>query len=127
MQERHFGKPFRLKQIVDSVREGKDVPIEKPTIDEIIKMCNDQFDILTDNIGEARASKEIRKHVIWYTQGIKNTSKLRANIKYIVDKKSLNDMLNILKQENTVEDLKNINVTDDQVDINEIDLGIDEN
>lgn len=104
-----LGTPIRLKQIVDSVKAGYEVPLEKPSVDKIIEMCNLQFDCLAENIGEERASREIRKHVIWYTSGIKNTSKLRANVKYIVDKESLNKMLNILKEENTQEELENIN------------------
>ena len=120
-----LGTPFRLKQIVYSVREGKEVEIEKPSVEKIIEMCNKQFDILASNIGEDRAGKEIRKHVIWYTQGIKNTSKLRANVKYIVDKKTLNEMLSIIKEENDVNDMHLDK--EEIVDLNTIDLGLEEN
>lgn len=114
-----LGTPFRLKQIVESVKQGSEAEYYKPSVDEIIKICNMQFDCLAKVIGEERAAKEIRKHVIWYTSGIKNTSKLRANVKNILNKQSLNEMLNILKEtndENTKIDSKELN-TDLSIDL----------
>lgn len=92
-----MGSPYDLKQIVDSVKNMKEVEKEIPKAKIVKDIVIKQYDMLTTNIGEKRASKDIRKHVIWFSSGFKNSKKIRAEVKNIVDKESLIKILDMLE------------------------------
>lgn len=88
-----LASPYKLRKIVEKLK-GKNYTIEKNIVD-IIK---EQYEYLYKLKGEV-ASREIRKYVIWYSDGIKNSKKIRADISKIVDRKSLDLILERLKEE----------------------------
>ncbi len=92
-----MGSPYNLKQIVDSVKNMKEAKKEMPKAEIVKDIVSKQYDMLTTNIGEKRASKDIRKHVIWFSSGFKNSKKIRAEVKNIVDKESLIKILDMLE------------------------------
>lgn len=99
-----LGKPYLIKEIVDGLEiNDKDEEllkevynISKISIDELISLILKHLEILEEQKG-SQAYKEIRKHVIWYTQKIPNGKIVRMNVSKIVDKKSLLEVLELLK------------------------------
>jgi tRNA-dihydrouridine synthase B len=55
----------------------------KPDIDAVVKVIRRHSQMLTAEKGEYTAMCEMRKHIAWYTQGYKNSAKLRASINNI--------------------------------------------
>ena len=99
-----LGKPYLIKEIVDGLEiNDKDEEllkevynISKISIDELISLILKHLEILEEQKG-SQAYKEIRKHVIWYTQKVPNGKIVRMNVSKIVDKKSLLEVLELLK------------------------------
>ena len=99
-----LGKPYLIKEIVDGLEiNDKDEEllkevynISKISIDELISLILKHLEILEEQKG-SQAYKDIRKHVIWYTQKIPNGKIVRMNVSKIVDKKSLLEVLELLK------------------------------
>lgn len=99
-----LGKPYLIKEIVDGLEiNDKDEKllkevynISKISIDELISLILKHLEILEEQKG-SQAYKDIRKHVIWYTQKIPNGKIVRMNVSKIVDKKSLLEVLELLK------------------------------
>lgn len=100
-----LGKPYLIKEIVSGLDmiDSKDEEllkqvynVSKITVDELIDLILKHLEILEMQKG-SQAYKEIRKHVIWYTQKVPNGKNVRMNVSKIVDKKSLLEVLELLK------------------------------
>lgn len=93
-----LGKPYRIKEIVETVKENKQIDEEKISLDELINMVVKHYDILKSFVGEEKASREIRKHVIWYMAGIPNGKNVRMRVQEITSKEALLNLLNEIKK-----------------------------
>lgn len=91
-----LGKPYKVKNIVESLEKGQVIPEEEITVQKIIDLVVTHFDIMKEDMGEEVASKEIRKHVIWYSSGIPNGKNVRIHVQKIVDRKTLLEVLQIM-------------------------------
>lgn len=69
------GNPFIFKQVCDYLENGCFDEISK---EEKLKTLLWQIDMLKLDKGEYIASKEARKHVAWYTKGLKNSAAIRS-------------------------------------------------
>ena len=72
------GNPWVFAQMKRFLETGE--MLEKPTTEEIVDMMLRQARMMVEMKGEYAGIHEMRKHVAWYTQGIKNSSKLRCEI-----------------------------------------------
>ena len=72
------GNPWVFAQMKRFLETGE--MLEKPTTEEIVDMMLRQARMMVEMKGEYAGIHEMRKHVAWYTQGIKNSSKLRSEI-----------------------------------------------
>ena len=75
----HFGKPHRIRDIVES--------LEKNTIIEKDENIEDVKKIIL---------KYIRKHIIWYISGLKNGKEVRVRVNEIDSKEKIEELLKIL-------------------------------
>ena len=77
-----MGNPWIFKEIA-SFLAG--IEYTEPTFSDIIDMILRHGELLVEHKGEAIAMKEMRKHVSWYTKGMKNSSHLREGINTLVN------------------------------------------
>lgn len=75
------GNPWIFKEIKHYLETGEQ--LERPTIDEIKKMMLRHAEMLIEYKGEYTGIHEMRKHVAWYTQGLKDSARLRAGINQV--------------------------------------------
>ncbi len=85
-----MGNPWLFKELVCAI---EDKPYQAPTPDEIIDMVNRHGHMLVDHKGEYIAMREMRKHVSWYTRGLKNATKLRNDINAV---ETLEDLISLI-------------------------------
>ena len=91
----HFGKPHKIRDIVESLE--KNTIIEKDgNLEDIKKIILEHYDILEELYGKEKAVKDIRKHIIWYTSGLKNGKEVRVKANEIDSKDKIKELLKIL-------------------------------
>lgn len=81
------GNPWIFNEINNYLKEG--IIIERPNTKEILNTILRHARILIELKGEYIAVREMRKHISWYTKGMKNSSKIRRDINQIEDYKEL--------------------------------------
>lgn len=72
------GNPWIFREMKEYIADGK--IIERPTVTEICAMMERHAQMMIEYKGEYTGIHEMRKHVAWYTQGLKDSSRLRAEI-----------------------------------------------
>lgn len=77
------GNPWIFREILHYLATGD--LLERPSIDEIIAMVLRHRDALVDEKGAYIALRELRKHVSWYTKGLKNATLLRKELNQLED------------------------------------------
>ena len=81
----HFGKPHRIRNIVESLE--KNIIIEEDeNLEDVKEIILKHYDILEELYGKEKAVKDIRKHIIWYTSGLKNGKEVRVRVNEIDSK-----------------------------------------
>lgn len=69
------GNPWIFREIKAGLR-GDTIP-PRPSIEEIIDMMKRHIELMVRLKGEYIGVREMRKHIAWYTEGIKNSARLR--------------------------------------------------
>ena len=95
MQEERFGKPHKVRNIVETI-EKNTIMEEDENIDDVKKTILKHYDILEELYGKEKATKDIRKHIIWYTSGLKNGKEVRVRVNEIDSKEKIEELLKIL-------------------------------
>ena len=72
------GNPWIFSELLEYEKTGK-MP-ERPSLEEIRKMILRHAQLQLEYKGEYLGIREMRKHVAWYTTGLPNSAKLRAEI-----------------------------------------------
>ena len=72
------GNPWIFSELIEYEKTGK-MP-ERPSMEEIKKMILRHAQLQLQYKGEYLGIREMRKHVAWYTSGLPNSAKLRAEI-----------------------------------------------
>jgi nifR3 family TIM-barrel protein len=75
------GNPWVFAEIKHYLETGEELP--RPDTETIRKMMLRHARMMTEYKGEYTGIHEMRKHVAWYTQGLKDSSKLRAAINQV--------------------------------------------
>lgn len=91
----HFGKPNRIRNIVESLEKNTIIE-EDEDIEDVKKIILKYYDILEELYGKEKAVKDIRKHIIWYTSGLKNGKEVRVRVNEIDSKDKIKELLEIL-------------------------------
>ena len=87
------GNPWIFKEIKHYLETGE--ALQRPELDEIKQMILRQTKMMIEFKGDYTGIHEMRKHVAWYTQGLKNSSKLRALINQV---ESYDELCGLLSQ-----------------------------
>ena len=75
---------------------------EDENIDDVKKTILKHYDILEELYGKEKTTKDIRKHIIWYTSGLKNGKEVRVRVNEIDSKEKIEELLKILKSNKIV-------------------------
>ena len=86
-----LGNPWIFRELVSLWKYGE--KIDKPSDKERIKMLVRHLDGLVELKGERNAVMELRKHVGWYTKGIRGASALRRRVNTINTAKEMKEVL----------------------------------
>ena len=72
------GNPWIFREIKAGLA-GETIP-PRPTLDEIRDMMKRHIELMVKLKGEYIGVREMRKHIAWYTEGIKNSARLRRQV-----------------------------------------------
>ena len=86
------GNPWIFSELVEYEKTGR-MP-ERPSLEEIKKMMLRHAQLQMQYKGEYLGIREMRKHVAWYTTGLPNSAKLRAEINAVETYEQLESLLN---------------------------------
>lgn len=86
------GNPWIFKEIKHYLTTGES--ISRPSVTEIRDMMLRHAKMMIEYKGEYTGIHEMRKHVAWYTQGLKDSSKLRANINQVESYEVMESLIN---------------------------------
>ena len=86
------GNPWIFSELVEYEKTGK-IP-ERPSMEEIKKMILRHAQLQLQYKGEYLGIREMRKHVSWYTSGLPNSARLRAEINAVESYEQLESLLN---------------------------------
>lgn len=92
-----YGQPWLLREMMDFVRTGK--PIETPTFEEKRKIVQDHFEDIIDTYGDYSGLRIARKHMGWYSKGMKKASPFRAAINTCYEVAQARDLIDGLFEE----------------------------
>lgn len=91
------GNPWIFKEIKEYLASGK--IITRPSVEEVRKMILRHAELMIKYKGEYTGIHEMRKHVAWYTQGLKNSAKLRASINAVESYAELEGLIDNLSMD----------------------------
>ena len=74
----HIGNPWLIKQVVESLEHGTDIP--EPTYKEKIAWCLTHAKRLMTIEPERIAMSQMRGHAPWYIKGLKNSSAVKNEL-----------------------------------------------
>ena len=86
------GDPFIFKEVVHYLSTGEQLP--PPTLGERISVMKKHIMLEAEIKGERVAVREMRKHIGWYTKGIRHGAKLRVQINQT---ESIREMLDLIE------------------------------
>ena len=87
----HYGNPFIFENIINYLKYQKEP--ESMTKEKLLETIIKHINLEIEEKGEYTGIREMRKHLAWYTKGLKNSSVIRNSINLIEDKKELIDTL----------------------------------
>ena len=95
-----LGNPWLFKEIegfLSSFDNGKNIIWEKEYItpNEKKEVIKEHFELLLKQKGEYTATREIRKHIAWYSKGLKDSSYLREQTNKV---ETANDFYRIIEE-----------------------------
>lgn len=87
-----LGNPWIFRDL-NCLYRGEDKPAP-PCGAERIEMLLRHLDGLIELKGELHGVKELRKHVVWYTKGMRGSAKLRQAVNYMETAEEIREVLN---------------------------------
>ena len=90
MQEGQFGNPFIFKSVIQYLNTGKKYEVKD---EELLNTMIKHIEYEVEEKGEYTGIREMRKHLAYYTKGLKNSSVIRNYINTLESKKELINVL----------------------------------
>jgi len=87
-----MGNPFIFRETVELVEHGRHIP--PPTIEERIAVASKHLELACSFKGETVAVREMRKHLAWYTRGIRGAARIREMINRTTTREEMEAILN---------------------------------
>jgi tRNA-dihydrouridine synthase B len=100
-----LGNPWIFKGIIQLCSGKKEESV--PCLEERLKIIKSHWKMESEFLGEKSANKNFRKHLLWYTKGLENSTRFRQMAGKLSDKESvmneLNEYFRLLSQLQAVE------------------------
>ena len=87
------GNPWIFEEVSHYLKTGK--TLEKPSGDQVADTILRHAKMIIEFKGEYTGVREMRKHIQWYTTGMKNSSELRRKVNL---SESIEDLEKIIKE-----------------------------
>lgn len=91
-----MGNPFIFKETTELLEKGKHLP--PPAIEERIAAAHKHLDLACSFKNEAVAIREMRKHLAWYTRGLRGAARIRQDINHAITREEMEAILRSLQQ-----------------------------
>ncbi|NDL67207.1 tRNA dihydrouridine synthase DusB [Anaerotalea alkaliphila] len=91
------GNPWIFTEILAYLEDGTLLP--RPGLETLLAMVRRHGDLLVDHKGERIAMREMRKHVAWYTRGLRNSARIRTEINRVETMEGFEGLLDILDKQ----------------------------
>lgn len=82
-----IGNPFIFREVIEYLETGKE--LKKVTHEELLETMIKHINLEVEEKGEYTGIREMRKHLAYYTKGLKNGSSIRNTINIIENKEEL--------------------------------------
>ena len=92
-----MGNPFIFQQAVQMLEKGQASPT--PALSQRMDMARRQLDLTISFKGESVAIKEMRKHLAWYTKGMRGAANIRAEINLADSYHQMLDIIGRIKKQ----------------------------
>jgi tRNA-dihydrouridine synthase B len=87
-----LGNPWIFRAVTHYMKTGEELP--PPTAEERIRVALRHTDLLVAEKGEYVGTREMRKHIAWYTKGLRDSNQFRDKINLLESSQALKDALN---------------------------------
>lgn len=91
-----MGRPWFSRQVNHYLRTGE--VLAEPSYEERLDLSLKHCKLMIDYRGEKAGTREIRKHIVKYTQGIPNSSEMRAKLSTLSSYAEAEEMIFSLKE-----------------------------
>lgn len=85
------GNPWIFKEITEYLDRG--ISLSKPSKEQLVQMMKRHYELLLEVKGEYIATREMRKHVGWYTAGLPNSAAMRRRVNTLENAQQLREFL----------------------------------
>ncbi len=88
------GNPFIFKNLIDYSDRG--TYEKRPPMDELARVMRRHLHMEAEHKGEYTATREMRKHIAWYTAGYRGSSHIRAKVNTLETIEELEELISEL-------------------------------
>ena len=85
------GRPWFLGQVVHYLKTGAELP--DPTLTEQHQVVREHFDLSIAHYGEVKGVRMMRKHLGWYTKGLKFGNEFRRQVNSMNDVEQIRNLI----------------------------------
>lgn len=78
-----YGRPWFLNQVAHFLRTGERLP--DPSLEEQLATVLEHFDMMLEHYGTEAGCRMARKHVAWYSKGLRGSTEFRSEINQTQD------------------------------------------
>ena len=87
-----YGRPWFIAQVIHYLKTGEKLP--DPTLAELKNIVLDHYQAMIDHYGEDAGKKIARKHISWYTKGLRDSAAFRQQVNRLSDAAQVRQMIN---------------------------------
>ncbi|HHV16434.1 MAG TPA: tRNA dihydrouridine synthase DusB [Gelria sp.] len=92
-----LGNPFIFRETVELLEDGH--RISPPTIEQRIAAAYQHLELACSFKGEAIAIRQMRKHLAWYTRGLRGAARIREEINQATTRPEIHTILDKVRSE----------------------------
>ncbi|TCP52754.1 tRNA-U20-dihydrouridine synthase [Tumebacillus sp. BK434] len=86
-----LGNPWIFRAVTHFMATGEELPL--PSAEERIRVALRHTDLLVAEKGEYTGTREMRKHIAWYTKGLRDSNQFRDKINLLETSEALKEAL----------------------------------
>ncbi|NOZ66302.1 MAG: tRNA dihydrouridine synthase DusB [Alphaproteobacteria bacterium] len=87
-----YGRPWFIAQVIHFLKTGEKLP--DPSLAELKNIVLDHYQAMIDHYGEDAGKKIARKHISWYTKGLRDSAAFRQQVNRLSDTAQVRQMIN---------------------------------